>query len=200
MSWYLSLVKYSVRMSVNNLYMWWKKKKRVRRSGASSVTKHYVQNKETARELVLLRLSHFNQHYQLNWKRVAIRNQRRCWGSCSSLKNLNFNYKVLFLPEHLRDYIIVHELCHLVHLNHGQQFWDLVAEVVPDYKALVAELHGIDKGGNSIPYLLKLQAKYLSGAIGRAKPLSDEVTSSQWSCESCGRSVVCNCASLGQLV
>ncbi|MFT7644622.1 MAG: hypothetical protein ACI9BF_000272 [Candidatus Paceibacteria bacterium] len=182
------------------MFMWrWRKKtKRVRR--ASSVTKHYVEHKESARELVLERLCHFNKYYQLDWKRVAIRNQRRCWGSCSSLKNLNFNYKIQFLPEHLRDYIIVHELCHLAHLNHGRQFWDLVGELVPDYQALVAELQAIDKGGNSIPYLLKLQSNYLSGAIGRAKPVSDEVTSSQWSCESCRRSVVCNCASLGPLV
>ena len=97
---------------------------RIRRKRASSVTKHYLEHKEAARELTLARLAYFNHHYGLAWNRVAIRNQRRCWGSCTSLKNLNFSYKILFLPAELRDYIIVHELCHLAELNHGKNFWN----------------------------------------------------------------------------
>ena len=81
---------------------------------------------------------------------MAIRNQRRCWGSCSSKKNLNFNYKIQFLPEHLADYIIVHEMCHLVELNHGQKFWDLVAAQIPEYERYVTELRAIDKGGHGL--------------------------------------------------
>lgn len=118
------------------------------RKRASTVTKHYVTHKEAARELVLARLHHFNQYYRLTWNRVAIRNQRRCWGSCSANKNLNFNYKILFLPEHLRDYIIIHELCHLTHLHHGKEFWDLVREQIPDYQTLVLELRALDRGGH----------------------------------------------------
>jgi len=114
------------------------------------VTKHYVEHKEAARELVAERLQHFNLHYQLSWNRVAIRNQRRCWGSCSSQKNLNFNYKILFLPPHLSDYIIVHELCHLLEMNHGQQFWDLVEQQIPDHQRHRAELRLIDKGGHTL--------------------------------------------------
>jgi predicted metal-dependent hydrolase len=104
------------------------------------VTKHYTAHKELARELVHERLLHFNQHYNFSWNRVAIRNQRTCWGSCTSLANLNFNYKILFLPDHLRDYIIVHEMCHLKELNHGPQFWSLVGEALPEYRQHVAEL------------------------------------------------------------
>lgn len=127
--------------------MFWRKR-RVIRKRATTVTKHYVTHKEEARELVLARLHHFNQHYNLTWNRVAIRNQRRCWGSCSAKKNLNFNYKVIFLPHHLADYIIVHELCHLTHLHHGQEFWDLVEEQLPDYKERLAELRAVDKAGH----------------------------------------------------
>jgi len=123
----------------------WRKSRKRRRSRASSVTKHYVENKEKARELTLARLHHFNQHYQYEWNRVAIRNQRRCWGSCSSLKNLNFNYKIIWLPEHLQDYIIVHELCHLEEMNHGRSFWILVARTIPDYEFRIKELKLIDK-------------------------------------------------------
>lgn len=166
----------------------WRIKRRRRKRG-SSVTKHYLENKEAARELVLARLTHFNQHYNLQWNRVAIRNQRRCWGSCTSLKNLNFNYKILLLPEHLRDYIIVHELCHLQHLHHRKEFWDLVGEEVPDYKKCVAELRAIDKLGHSVALLTKVQDHYQSYAKALAKPLSDAETSSQPLLQSCEHSV-----------
>jgi len=106
---------------------------------------HYLQHKEAARELMLARLAYFNQHYKLAWNRVAIRTTRTRWGSCSSQKNLNFNYKILFLPAHLQDYIIVHELCHLQELNHGAQFWELVAEQAPDYRQHIAELKAIER-------------------------------------------------------
>lgn len=117
---------------------WFRRKRRTRRT---SVTKHYLTHKEEARELVLARLTHFNQYYNFTYKRVAIRNQRRCWGSCTSLKNLNFSYRLLFLPPELLDYIIVHELCHLAELNHGERFWSLVAEQVPDYQERKKDLH-----------------------------------------------------------
>lgn len=173
--------------------MWGFLKKRRRRRTASSVTKHYLEHKEQARELTLARLAHFNQHYNLAWKRVAIRNQRRCWGSCSSLKNLNFNYKILFLPAHLRDYIIVHEMCHLVELNHREKFWSLVAEQMPNYKNHVAELKQIDKGGHSMARLLAIQKYYLSSSKEKETPKSSvEVEDDLW-CESCGREVVCSC-------
>lgn len=129
--------------------MWRRRKRRLFRKRATTITKHYQVHKESARVLVHDRLHHYNQHYQLAWNRVAIRNQRRCWGSCSSLKNLNFNYKILFLPAHLQDYIIVHELCHLEHLHHGHEFWQLVAEQLPDYKAYIEELRTIDKAGHT---------------------------------------------------
>ncbi len=116
------------------------------------MNKHYLSYKEGARELVLARLTHFNQFYCFKWNRVAIRNQRRCWGSCSAQRNLNFNYKIQFLPAHLSDYIIVHELCHLTHMHHGQEFWDLVAQQLPNYKQLLAELRAVDKAGHKHLY------------------------------------------------
>lgn len=160
------------------------------------MTRHYTENKESARKLILERLEYFNKHYNLKWNRVAIRNQRRCWGSCTSLKNLNFNYKIQFLPPHLRDYIVVHELCHLVELNHKQPFWSLVGQVMPEYKTYVAELRTIDKGGNSIPYLLKIQEAYLAGVKEAILPLQGiQMNTSEW-CKVCGKETVCNCESV----
>lgn len=122
-------------------------RRRVRRRRASTVTKHYQTHKEAARELIVARLEYYNQHYQFTYNRVAIRNQRRRWGSCSSLGNLNFSYKLLFLPPHLLDYIVVHELCHLKAMHHGASFWQLVAEQVPEYKSHIRELKEIERAG-----------------------------------------------------
>jgi predicted metal-dependent hydrolase len=96
--------------------------------------KQYALHKEDARVLVHKKLLEWNTHYNLEYKRVAIRNSRSRWGSCSVNKNLNFNYKILFLTDELQDYLIVHELCHLQEFNHGQGFWDLVAETIPDHQ------------------------------------------------------------------
>jgi len=127
--------------------MFRRKVRRVRRRRKPSAAERasYLQHKELARELVLARLVHYNQHYNVAWNRVAIRTTRTRWGSCSSQKNLNFNYKIMFLPTHLQDYIIVHELCHLQELNHGAQFWELVAEQSPDYKQHIAELKSVER-------------------------------------------------------
>jgi predicted metal-dependent hydrolase len=106
-------------------------------------TKRYIEHKEAARALVHARLEALNAHYGFAYNRVAIKDARSRWGSCSQKKNLNFNYRLVFLPAHLVDYIVVHELCHLKEFNHGPSFWTLVAEVVPEYKACIRELKGI---------------------------------------------------------
>ena len=120
--------------------LWWRRRKRVVRRRRTSVTKHYLEHKERARALVHERIAYWNQFYQFKFGRIAIRNQRSCWGSCSELGNLNFSYKILFLPGHLADYIIVHELCHLQEFNHSKNFWALVAKTMPKYREYRKEL------------------------------------------------------------
>lgn len=159
--------------------MWFRKVRR-QRLRASSVTKHYVAHKEAARTLVVSRLMHFNTHYGLVWNRVAIRNPRRSWGSCTSLKNLNFSYKILFLPPHLQDYIIVHELCHLAELNHGAGFWELVAHCAPAYQEHVHELRAIDRqSGGNVVYLMKQRTQYPVHAKAPKLPHFDMATTAQ---------------------
>ena len=90
--------------------------------------------KKSTRVLVKERLKYFKQFYNLNFGRVAIRNQKTRWGSCSSSNNLNFNYRLCLLPSDLADYIIVHELCHLREMNHSRKFWQLVGQSISDFK------------------------------------------------------------------
>lgn len=67
--------------------------------------------------------------------RVAIRDQRSRWGSCSSKHNLNFNWKLIMAPPQVLDYVVIHELCHLHEFNHSQRFWRLVADQMAEYEA-----------------------------------------------------------------
>jgi predicted metal-dependent hydrolase len=99
-------------------------------------TKHYLEHKERARTFVRERLEHYNAYYRHNYKKVTIRAQRSRWGSCSKKGNLNFNYRIVFLPEILADLVVVHELCHLKEFNHSRAFWALVAQTIPEYATL----------------------------------------------------------------
>ena len=65
---------------------------------------------------------------------VSVRGQRTRWASCSSKANINLNYRLLFLPPDVVRYILNHELCHTVHLNHSRKFWSMVASMEPDYR------------------------------------------------------------------
>ncbi|MBX4189612.1 M48 family metallopeptidase [Candidatus Parcubacteria bacterium] len=90
--------------------------------------------REEARALVHERLEYFNKIYQFKYQKVFIKNLRSRWGSCSKKGNLNFNYRIIYLPEELIDYLIVHELCHLKEFNHGPKFWALVEQTIQNYK------------------------------------------------------------------
>jgi predicted metal-dependent hydrolase len=65
---------------------------------------------------------------------VSVRGQRTRWASCSSKGNINLNYRLLFLSPDVVRYILNHELCHTVHLNHSRVFWSRLASLEPDYK------------------------------------------------------------------
>lgn len=88
-----------------------------------------------ARLLIHQRLRVVNERLKLSFKRVFIRGQKTRWGSCSSQGNLNFNWRLVMAPLPVLEYVVVHELMHLVEPNHSKKFWSLVEDICPDYKA-----------------------------------------------------------------
>ena len=77
--------------------------------------------------------------------KVGFKDYKSRWGCCSAGKEIVFNYKLLMLPERLWQYVIVHELCHTVYMNHSENFYRLVASIMPDYKRAKAELKAYDR-------------------------------------------------------
>ncbi|MEO0396928.1 MAG: SprT family zinc-dependent metalloprotease [Cyanobacteria bacterium P01_A01_bin.137] len=84
----------------------------------------------------------------LPFKQASVRGQKTRWASCSSRKDISLNYKLLFLPTDLVEYVLVHELCHTIHMNHSKRFWALVGEKQPDYGP---RRQAIKKGWTYVP-------------------------------------------------
>jgi hypothetical protein len=79
-----------------------------------------------AQDALFGRLEHFSRLHQLAYNRAAFRCQKTLWGSCSGCNHISLNINIVFLPEHLQDYILLHELCHIRHKNHSRDFWILL--------------------------------------------------------------------------
>lgn len=102
--------------------------------------KDYLQNKEKARKIIMQKTKEVCQKLDLKFTKIRIGNQKTRWGSCTRNGVLSFNYKLIYLPEILCDYIIVHEVCHLKEHNHSYRFWALVGTLFPNWKEHKKEL------------------------------------------------------------
>lgn len=96
-----------------------------------ALKKRYVQ---AAKEYIPKRAAYYNQFIGGDYERITIREQKTRWGSCSSCGTLSFNWKLMLAPPAVLDYVVVHELCHLKHMNHSREFWAAVESVMPDYR------------------------------------------------------------------
>jgi hypothetical protein len=85
-------------------------------------------------------ISRYQPHFKIKPRGVTVEDSKLRWGSCNSNRQLTFNWRLAMLPPEVIDYVIVHELCHLVHLNHDRSFWRLVGKIVPNYKNAMAYL------------------------------------------------------------
>ena len=103
---------------------------------------------EAAKADLPRRISRFAALIGVSYDRITIRAQKSRWGSCSGKGNLNFNCLLMLCPEDVRDYVVVHELCHRKELNHSPRFWAAVEKVLPGYKVQRKWLK--DNGGGII--------------------------------------------------
>ena len=87
------------------------------------------------------RVNEINDHsFQQSVKSVKLRYNHSRWGSCSTSGNINLSTRLLFAPQAVVDYVIVHELAHMIEMNHSPRFWKVVEQVMPNYKQMEAWL------------------------------------------------------------
>jgi hypothetical protein len=91
-----------------------------------------------AKRYLPLRLGALAKQFRFNYKEVFVKNLKSRWGSCSNVNNINLNLHLMRLPDHLIDYVLIHELCHTVEKNHGPSFW-LLVDRCTDGKARVLD-------------------------------------------------------------
>jgi predicted metal-dependent hydrolase len=106
----------------------------------------FMLHKEESLRILSQRTQELNQAYHFSYTKIVVRNQKTRWGSCSRHGVINFNYRLASMPDEVRDYVIVHELCHLKQFNHSQNFWDLVKQTMPNYKEIKKKLKGLTVG------------------------------------------------------
>lgn len=96
--------------------------------------------KKQIKAMIAERVEEIANHMGVTYGSISVRNQKSRWGSCSSQGNLNFNYRLAFLPPSYMDYVIVHELAHRRHMDHSKEFWAEVEAYYPEYKQVKKEL------------------------------------------------------------
>ena len=89
----------------------------------------------TAYPLFLMDLEQLSRRLGLSFNKLCVRCQKTCWGSCSHEGNISLNAKLLFYPKKVVQYVMIHELCHTVYMDHSQSFWQMVSSYDSDYKA-----------------------------------------------------------------
>lgn len=93
-----------------------------------------------AKEYLPNRTLELAQKHRFRFNKVYIKNAKTLWGSCSGKNNINLNLHLMRLPDHLIDYVIIHELCHTHEKNHGKPFWTLMDSILGDAKKIAKEL------------------------------------------------------------
>ena len=100
---------------------------------------------KTAKNILYERLEYFSKVMDLDYTKLRIVNSKRLWGSCKvTTRVISLNFRLIMLPHELLDYIIVHELSHLVVANHSNNFYKVIETVIPNYKKLIKETREYD--------------------------------------------------------
>lgn len=94
-----------------------------------------------ARVYLTARVDYWTAQMNLDYNMIRIKNTKSRWGSCSTKNNLNFNWRIMMAPKSVIDYLVVHEVAHLQHMNHSAKFWALVEQYDPEFKTHKKWLH-----------------------------------------------------------
>ncbi len=89
---------------------------------------------QQCKALVEKSISIYQSNFKAKPRSVRITDSKTNWGTCDSNLRLTFNWKLAMAPRDVIDYVVIHEMCHMVHLNHDRSFWRLVGKIMPDYK------------------------------------------------------------------
>lgn len=100
----------------------------------SLTDKDIIALKKKAKEVLSYKTARYAEIMGLKYGRITITSAKGRFGSCSSKGNISFSYRLMLYPEEAIDYVVVHELAHLVEMNHSPRFYAVVASVLPDYK------------------------------------------------------------------
>jgi predicted metal-dependent hydrolase len=85
-------------------------------------------------EKVLEKIKYYNKYFHESPRNIKVKEQKRRWASCTYYNDILVNWRCSMAKEEVIDYIVVHEMCHMVHKNHSREFWNLVASILPSYK------------------------------------------------------------------
>jgi predicted metal-dependent hydrolase len=96
-----------------------------------ALKRYYYQQ---CKALVQKSIQSYQSHFKTKPRSIRISDSKTTWGTCDSKLQFTFNWKLAMAPLKVIDYVVVHEMCHMVHLNHDRSFWRLVGKIIPDYK------------------------------------------------------------------
>jgi predicted metal-dependent hydrolase len=89
---------------------------------------------QQCKALVEKRIQYYQSYFKIKPRSVSIADNKKTWGTCDSMRQLTFNWRLSMAPLEVIDYVVVHEMCHMVHMNHDRSFWRLVGKILPDYE------------------------------------------------------------------
>ncbi len=90
--------------------------------------------KEQAKIIISNRIKFFSTKYGFKYSKIRLSSAKTRWGSCSGEGAISINWNLIFAPLDIMDYVIIHELCHTIHHNHSDKFWNEVKKYIPNYK------------------------------------------------------------------
>ncbi|MDD3646407.1 MAG: M48 family metallopeptidase [Candidatus Gracilibacteria bacterium] len=124
----------TIKSFVNKHIDWIKSKLEQDKNKVIYTSTQILELKQKAKDYIIPKAKELSEKFGLKYNTIKITSAKTRWGSCTSKKCLNFSYRLILTTPKVIDYVIVHELAHLKHMNHSKKFWSEVEYMMPDYK------------------------------------------------------------------